>query len=706
MSKSSLFTEGRNCWRVTHSNRAAFLVDAESYFSAFRSAVKNAEEFVLILGWDIDSRTPLLKEDPNDGLPVTLASFLNEVVSRKRGLHVYILVWDFALIFSLEREFLPVYKLDWSTHRRVHFRMDDAAPLASSHHQKIVLIDDKIAFVGGLDLALKRWDTPEHLPKEPRRTDVGNAIYPPFHDIQMIVDGETASALGDLARTRWHRATDRELKRPGKKPKADPWPNELAPELEDIDVAIARTQPPYRDIPEIHEIESLYLDLIRSAKLYIYMENQYLTSRKLRSALASRLSEENPPEIVLVLPKVEHGWLEKGTMGALRIRILNDLRHTDRHGRFRVYYPYVPGLGDDDCLMVHAKVMIVDDRLVKVGSSNLTNRSMGLDTECDLAVESNGNSRTEKGIAAFRNRLLGEHLGIPSEVVGEEIVSKGSLIAAIGALQGPGRTLREIIEVDANSNLINLPDIALIDTERPLSPDRLLEFFIPKEEQSVATRKGMLFALILLVALALAGMWRWTALGDIVTLGQIVRWADQVRNAAYVPLVVIGAYLLGGLIAVPVMLLIGASVLIFGPGIGFAYSLLGSLLSAMLTYGLGHALGRDMVRRFAGSRVNRLSRILGRHGLLAVVTIRVIPVAPFTVINLVAGASHIRFRDYVLGTVLGMMPGMLAFSLFIDQLQAAIKSPSILSLALLALLVFLISLGFFLLMRWTKTREA
>ena len=680
-------------------------MDAESYFSAFRSAVRNAEEFVLILGWDIDSRTPLLKEDPNDGLPVTLASFLNKVVSRKRGLHVYILIWDFAVVFALEREFLPVYKLDWSTHRRVRFRMDDAAPLASSHHQKIVVIDDKTAFVGGLDLTLKRWDTPEHLPKEPRRTDVGNEMYPPFHDIQMIVDGETASALGDVARARWLRATGEKLKRAEKMSETDLWPNGPAPDLEDIDVAIARTQPPYRDIPETREVESLYLDLIRAAKSYIYIENQYLTSRKIHSALASRLSEENPPEIVLVLPKVEHGWLEKGTMGALRTRILNELRSADRHGRFRVYYPYVPGLGDDDCLMVHAKVMIVDDLMVKVGSSNLTNRSMGLDTECDLAVGSNGNPRIEKGISTFRNRLLGEHLNIPSETVGEEIISHGSLIAAIKALQKPGRTLKEIIRPDSSLNGIEFPDIALVDTERPLSPDRLVEFFIPKEEQSVATRKGILFALVLLGALALAGIWRWTTLGDFLRLDQMVRWADQVRNAVYMPLVVIGAYLLGGLIAVPVMLLIGASALIFGPGLGFAYSLLGSLLSAMLTYSIGHALGRDIVRRFAGPRVNRLSRVLGRHGLLAVVTIRVIPVAPFTVINLVAGASHIRFHDYVLGTVLGMTPGMLAFSLFIGQLRAAMKSPTVFSFSLLALLVLLISLGFFLLRRCIKTKE-
>lgn len=99
-------------------------------------------------------------------------------------------------------------------------------------------------------------------------------------------------------------------------------------------------------------------------------------------------------------------------MGVLRARLLQRLRTADRFGRLHVYAPVVPGLGEAH-LHVHAKVLIVDDRLVRVGSANLNNRSMGLDTECDLMIEAGSDTQTQKAIAHFRNRLVGEHLGVP-----------------------------------------------------------------------------------------------------------------------------------------------------------------------------------------------------------------------------------------------------------------------------------------------------
>src|SRR6185437_9244660 len=120
-----------------------------------------------------------------------------------RGLRGCILSWDFAMLYAFEREWLPVYKLDWRTHRRLHFRLDGRHPPGASHHQKVVVIDDAVAFVGGFDLAHRRWDMPAHRANEPRRVDPYGATYAPFHDVQLAVDAEAARALGDLARERW-----------------------------------------------------------------------------------------------------------------------------------------------------------------------------------------------------------------------------------------------------------------------------------------------------------------------------------------------------------------------------------------------------------------------------------------------------------------------------------------------------------------------
>jgi phospholipase D1/2 len=156
---------------------------------------------------------------------------------------------------------------------------------------------------------------------------------------------------------------------------------------------------------------------------------------------------------------------------------------------------------------------------------------------------------------------------------------------------------------------------------------------------------------------------------------------------------------------VPITLLIVATALVFGPVGAFLYAVSGALLGATLGFWLGRVLGRDFVRRLAGRRLNHLSRRLARRGLLAVVAVRIIPVAPFTVVNLAAGASHIGFRDFAVGTVLGMLPGILAIALFSDRMLAALRQPSALTLATLGAVVLAI-VAFTYLLRGALRRRA
>jgi uncharacterized membrane protein YdjX (TVP38/TMEM64 family) len=147
------------------------------------------------------------------------------------------------------------------------------------------------------------------------------------------------------------------------------------------------------------------------------------------------------------------------------------------------------------------------------------------------------------------------------------------------------------------------------------------------------------------------------------------------RNSPFTPLAALAAFMVGGFILVPLTLLILASVLAFGPVFGFIYALGGTVASALSTYALGRMLGRDRIRELVGGKLNRISRRMAKRGLLAVITVRIVPVAPFTVVNLVAGASHIRPRDFFLGTLLGVAPGILAITLFEEGLVNALKSP-------------------------------
>jgi len=695
--QSSILEAGRNCWRLDPADRAAFLIDGAAYYRAFRGAAIQAERSIMILGWDFDSRIRMVSEEESDGFPPRLGDFIQALLARRRTLHVHVLIWDFHLVYAFEREWWPLSAL--RAHRRLHFRMDDRHPIGASHHQKVVVVDDAVAFVGGLDLAQCRWDTSEHRPNHPLRIFPDGRPCRPFHDVQMMVDGKAAASLSTLCRTRWARATGRSLPPPYNAPRRAPWPLGIKPDMERVQVGISLTEPAYADFSEVRQVERLYLDAIRAARRHIYIETQYLTSSTLGAALLARLQEPAGPEIVIILHPNSDGWLEQYTMDVLRGRVLKRLRAGDIGQRLGLYYPQIPGLGTQ-CISLHSKVLIVDDDLVRIGSSNLSNRSMGFDTECDLAVEACGDPAIQHGIANLRHRLLGEHLGTSSETVEEHMARGGSMIAAIETLQGGERTLQVFdsqIPPDVDAWI---PDSELIDPDRPLNSNVVTDHLVPEEHRTTARRHIMLGASTLMAFLALAAAWRWTALRNWLDVPAFVTYLQGFNNNSVAPFVMIGGFLLGGLIVAPVTVLIAVSVLAFGPLFGFVYSFAGMTLSALLTFGIGHMLGHETVRRLAGSRLNTISRRLAQKGILAIIAVRIIPVAPFSLINLVAGASHIRFRHFLIGTLIGELPGLLGVSIFVDQIGEAVKHPGPGSFIALAVAAAAIVAGVVMLRRW------
>lgn len=699
-----LLQPGRNCWRIAHARRFSMLVDADAYFRAVRAAIRNARHSVFILSWDIDSRVRLVPQGADDGFPEALGDFLHAVVATRPGLRAYVLNWDFAMLYALEREWLPVYKLDWRTHRRLAFRMDARHPIGGSHHQKVVVVDDSVAFVGGLDLTRARWDTPEHACHAPLRRDSDGRPHAPFHDVQVMVDGEAARALGELARMRWQRANGQAaiaLCDAGH----DPWPQEIQPDLTDIDVAIARTEPDFEGQAGVHEVRQLHLDAIAAARHTLFFENQYFTSGMIANALAQRLDEDDGPEVMVISPQTQSGWLEQITMGVLRARVHARLKTADRHGRYRMMCPAIPGLAGDQCLNVHSKVFAVDDEVFSIGSANLSSRSMALDTECNVVIEARGDPRVRAAIAGLRNRLLAEHLDTTPEAVDAELRRHGSLHAAVAALRHSERTLRVLDPVTTPELDALIPEQALFDPEKPIDPEELVGQFVPQEARKPLPRRMIGVGLFALALAALAIAWRWTPLREWVNLNTMVSLAERLDDLPFTPLAVVAGYVVGGLVMFPVTLLIAVTGIVFGPLLGSLYAFGGTLLSAAVTYGIGHWLGRDTLQRMLGPRINRLSRRIARRGIVAMVVVRMLPVAPFTVVNLIAGASHIRFRDYLIGTALGMLPGIAMTVTFVHHLIAAVRNPSagtVLVLAAVAATIIAIAVG---LQRLLKRRE-
>jgi uncharacterized membrane protein YdjX (TVP38/TMEM64 family) len=482
------------------------------------------------------------------------------------------------------------------------------------------------------------------------------------------------------------------------------WPDYITPDVENVEVAIARTVPEYEDQKEVREVERLILDLIASARHSIYIEAQYFTTHVVADALVRRLEERQGPEVVVLLAEQTVGWLSQYTMDVLRERLIKRLVAADRYHRLGLYEPCIPGLVNE-CVNVHSKIIIIDSERLRIGSANLNNRSMSLDTECDLALEANGREDVSRAIAGFRTRLLAEHLGLEAKKIEECLAQEGSLIRTIEALRGPGRTVRPWqFRVSADVDAL-VPDEDIVDPGKPLDASLLVEKLIPKEEREPARHHIGFIVSVLAGVLILAAAWRWSPLKEWIDVGTMVELATEFQQAPFAPFITLGIFLLGGLIAFPLTVLIVVCALVFGPWSGLPYSMAGALLSAASSFGIGHVLGRHTVWRFSGKKLRELNRRLGHRGFMTMIIVRIIPLAPFTVVNLIAGASRIRFRDFMLGSAVGMLPGMIAISVFTDQLAATLQKPDLPAFAVLVAVVAIIIVTGWTCWRWAERRR-
>ena len=699
-----ILAPNRNIWRLEGSRRAAVLIDGANYFGALREALLQARSTVFIIGWDLDSRTRLVGESgrANDGYPEGFVDLLTALVNERPQLTVHLLVWDHSVLYALERELFPIVALGWLTPRRIRFCLDEDLPAGASHHQKIVVVDDAVAFCGGLDVTIRRWDTTKHRLDDVRRVDPAGVPYRPFHDVQAVVDGDAACALAELARERWMRgACERAA---AVRPVGDPWPASVMPDFGGIDVGIARTAPAYEETQEVREVEALFFDAIDRATRTIYIENQFLTASRLAQHLARRMQQQPELEVVLIVPKAHHSWLETHVMRAGRVRFMRIIEAAGMAQRVALLCPYVTDGERSIDVMVHSKVMVVDDVLLRVGSANLNNRSIALDTECDLAIEAKTPDEC-RSIERMRNRLLGHHCGVTPLEVSASLARTNSLIASARTLTRNGHRLQPVDDRDVEpSTVLTLESLA--DPERPIPPPTFLQTFVG--ERPGARRLGSLAKIIAtgILILAVVFAWRFTPLSALAQPDNIRQWLLDIAEIPWAPLIVLAIFILGGLVVFPVMLLIAATAAAFGPWLGFALAGIGAIASAMVTYGIGAAIGREAVETVMGPRLHRVRRSIAERGVLAVAAIRLVPIAPFTLVNLVAGASKIPFVDYLFGTIIGMAPGLILMSALGHQLWSIVSEPTLTNILLftLAVLAWLtVSIGAqALLLRWRR----
>lgn len=322
---------------------------------------------------------------------------------------------------------------------------------------------------------------------------------------------------------------------------------------------------------------------------------------------------------------------------------------------------------------------------------------MGLDSECDLAISAGDNDRVSRAIEALRNRLLIEHLGTSIEMVSSTFQNTKSLIDTIRSLSQHNSS-RRLVNLDISeeyavdtTNFFLEED--LLDPEKPYKMDHILDHFTYEEDSRSDRVQLIKIVAVLIVLLGLAAAWRWTPLFDLVDIDTITAFSYLLKNDLLTSVGVVFAYILTGLLMVPVTILIGATGIIFSPLLGTLYALMGCLASAITAYGIGTKLGHNMIRRLSGKRLNRISKYLAKKGILTIAIVRNIPIVPFTIINLLAGASHIKLSDFLIGTAIGMLPGILAINIFSNRLMSVIKNPSPGNIALATGIAVFMGLG-------------
>ena len=691
-------------WRA-HADRLAPLIDGVEYFAAIRRAMARAQRQILVLGWELHSEIDLLRGEEADRAraeedwPVRLADLLEALVEARPELEIRLLVWEGASLFALERQFLPRMKRPWDQHPRIRLVWDRDTPPLGSHHQKMVVIDDRVAFVGGMDLTQSRWDAHVHRVDDDRRRKPGLLPYfgDPYHDAMLAVDDEAAATLGGWARERWRRATDERLDLPDVPAEqgdaSDPWPESVEPLLTDQAVALALTQPDFGGRPEKRQCEQAFLAQIGAAKRSIYIETQYLAAGGVVDALCERLREPDGPEVVLVLPFGCPGTLQSLAMDTRRDDLLARLREADRHGRFGAYWPTLAGGLREDVfdhsVYVHAKVMIVDDRLLRIGSANLNERSMGVDTELDAFVEVEEDEARE-AIARFRRRSVSYLLDVAPERIEEAESEEGGLLAAIESLRGGERSLHPFEHEAPDPAGRRMLDIELADPSRPLDEihvQRVLEAMaettglgprlraVLNEVAGVFRRASGLFVLLACV-LAVGALLVFTPLRDQLDRSFAVELIDSADDGGVGSLAAFAAFVLLGSAGFPIAVLIAASGAVIGSWWAAVFAFAGVLGASPAGFFLGRRLPDLFSGDFVEKRLDRVRRAVEGRAVLAIAGLRNVPIAPFTIVNALIGLSGVSWGAYLVGTAIGMLPGTILLSVFGEQLGDLLRDPS------------------------------
>ena len=680
---ASIFQQGENCWVSSKASYAAPLIDCANYYKALHSSIVKAKHSIFIVGWDIDSRIRLIRgeDEANSEAPSVISELLAWKAEQNPELKIYLLRWDSSLAFFAQREMWAKEVWDENTPDNVETVLDDTIPMGGSQHQKIVIIDDEVVYSGGMDVSTNRWDTRDH-PVEAEERDGPDGEYGPLHDVQAVYSGPLVKEFAELVRWRWLRVAesnpinfreDAKIKLEDGIP--DAWPDDYEPWFENVDCALARTIPFMDEVEPVQEVRNMLLDLINQAERVIYIENQFTSRQEIAEALNKRLKTCPDLNVIVVSSYEPKGRFECEAFWASRIEFKKILfKDIDPDRVIMTYSSITDEQGRSAYKRIHSKVMTIDEKYLVIGSSNLSNRSMTLDTEIDTVYYGNDEHNSAQ-IARVRDDLLAEHSGRDVEATAVLLKKDNPARALMTGQLAHGYVLTqvndEIFTDPSSDNLFR----SLSDPEEPLIAMPTMDgSSMPVRNPR---RRTIMVGLGVLIIAILGGLMFWASQAiPWLSADSINAFLEESRGTYFALPTVLLVYLVGGILFFPVTVLSIAVAAVFGPIWGPIYGILGALLSSATMFGVGKLLGNAGLKKIGGPKVDAVDQKLKSSGIVGVAAIRMLPIAPFSLVNLVAGISSIGLFQFLMGTFLGMFPPMIAKGLVGDSITQIFRNPS------------------------------
>ncbi len=632
---------------------------------------------------NIDSRIRLIRgeDEANSEAPSVISELLAWKAEQNPELKIYLLRWDSSLAFFAQREMWAKEVWDENTPDNVETVLDDTIPMGGSQHQKIVIIDDEVVYSGGMDVSTNRWDTRDH-PVESEERDGPDGEYGPLHDVQAVYSGPVVKEFAELVRWRWLRVAesnpinfreDAKIKLEDGIP--DAWPDDYEPWFENVDCALARTIPFMDEVEPVQEVRNMLLDLINQAERVIYIENQFTSRQEIAEALNKRLKTCPDLNVIVVSSYEPKGRFECEAFWASRIEFKKILfKDIDPDRVIMTYSSITDEQGRSAYKRIHSKVMTIDEKYLVIGSSNLSNRSMTLDTEIDTVYYGNDEHNSAQ-IARVRDDLLAEHSGRDVESTAVLLKKDNPARALMTGQLAHGYVLTqvndEIFTDPSSDNLFR----SLSDPEEPLIAMPTMDgSSMPVRNPR---RRTIMVGLGVLIIAILGGLMFWASQAiPWLSADSINAFLEESRGTYFALPTVLLVYLVGGILFFPVTVLSIAVAAVFGPIWGPIYGILGALLSSATMFGVGKLLGNAGLKKIGGPKVDAVDQKLKSSGIVGVAAIRMLPIAPFSLVNLVAGISSIGLFQFLMGTFLGMFPPMIAKGLVGDSITQIFRNPS------------------------------